>query len=81
MTEPPRDDAAQANLAAFGRRIRELRRQRDLTQEQLAHAAGLHRTIVGFIERGEREVGVSKVWPLAAALGVAAGDLFVEDSS
>lgn len=44
--------------------------------EQLAHAADLHRTVVGFIERGEREVGISKVWPLADALGVRPSDLF-----
>jgi transcriptional regulator with XRE-family HTH domain len=31
---------------------------------------------VGFIERGEREVGVTKVWALADALGVSASELF-----
>lgn len=64
------------HLVAFGRRLRELREERRLTQEQLAHAADLHRTVVGFIERGEREVGISKVWPLADALGVRPSDLF-----
>jgi transcriptional regulator with XRE-family HTH domain len=46
------------------------------TREQLAHEAGLHRTVVGFIERGEREVGIAKLWPLAAALGVPVSALF-----
>ena len=76
MASAGQGDDAQAHLAAFGARVRDLRRARNLTQEQLAHAAGLHRTIVGFIERGEREVGVSKVWPLAAALGVPASEMF-----
>jgi len=34
--------------------------------------------VVGFIERGDREVGLSKVWPLADALGVPAADLFAD---
>lgn len=64
------------HLQAFGARVRELRRSAGLSQEDLAHRAELHRTVVGFIERGEREIGVGKVWPLAAALGVAPADLF-----
>lgn len=56
--------------------MRKLRLQRDLSQEQLAHEAGLHRALIGFIERGDREVGISKLWPLANALGVNVGDLF-----
>lgn len=64
------------HLIEFGSRIRDLREARRLSKEQLAHAAGLHRTVVGFIERGDREVGISKVWALAAALGVPAAELF-----
>ena len=64
------------NLINFGHRVRELRESRHLSQEQLAHQSGLHRTVVGFIERGDREVGISKIWPLAAALGVPAAELF-----
>lgn len=79
MPVPSRDDESQAHLRSFGARVRQLRRARDLSQEQLAHEAGLHRTIVGFIERGEREIGVSKVWPLAAALGVPVPALFSEE--
>ena len=66
-----------AHLVAFGSRVRVLREQQGLSQEQLAHEARLHRTVVGFIERGDREVGITKVWALADALGVSAADLFV----
>jgi transcriptional regulator with XRE-family HTH domain len=49
-----------------------------MTQEQLAHEAGLHRTVVGFIERAERDVGISTLWPLAQALSVDVVELFQE---
>lgn len=66
------------HLLCFGRRVRDLRRARDLSQERLADLAGFHRTIIGFIERGDREVGISKLWPLADALGVSVSDLFTD---
>ena len=64
-------------LNEFGARVRVLRLDHGLSQEQLAHEAGLHRAVVGFIERGDREVGISKLWPLAAALGVEVQELFL----
>lgn len=64
------------HLLAFGNTVRALRKERQLSQEQLAHLAGMHRTIVGFIERGDREVGISKLWPLAEALQVPVAALF-----
>lgn len=63
-------------LITFGLHLRQLRVGRSLTQEQLAHNAGLHRTVVGFIERGERDIGISTLWPLAAALNVTVAELF-----
>lgn len=47
-----------------------------MTQEQLAEAASLHRTVVGFIERGERNISISMLWRLAPALGIDVADLF-----
>jgi transcriptional regulator with XRE-family HTH domain len=72
-------DEAQTHLLAFGLRVRDLRRACRLSQEELAHEAGHHRTVIGFIERGEREIGITKVWPLAAALGVRPSALFEGD--
>ena len=39
----------------FGKRVRELRRAKSLSQEELAFRAGVHRTYLGGIERGERK--------------------------
>jgi transcriptional regulator with XRE-family HTH domain len=73
---PVQDRVDRARLRKFGRRVRQLRREKELSQEQLAHLAGLHRAEVGFVERAEREIGLLKVWRLADALDVEAGDLF-----
>src|SRR5262245_39349137 len=56
--------------ADFGKRLRELREQAQLTRAELAERAGLHLQGVVKIERAEREPGWSTVLALAAALGV-----------
>lgn len=57
-------------LRKFGRRVRELRERAGLSQENLADQAGLHRTYIGGIERGERNVGLLNLCRLARALKV-----------
>ena len=59
----------------FGRRLRELRKARGLSQEELAFRAGLHRTYVSSAERGERNVALINIERLANALGVDIRDL------
>jgi transcriptional regulator with XRE-family HTH domain len=54
----------------FGRRLKVLRVERGLSQEQLGQAAGMHRTFIGLLERGERGVNVDRLPDLARALGV-----------
>jgi len=54
----------------FGKRVRELRLQRDISQEKLAELAELHRNYVGGIERGERNVALLNIVKLARALEV-----------
>ena len=61
--------------AAFGANVREQRRQLGLSQEQLAEACGLHRTYVGAIERGERNLSLLNIVRLADALSVTPADL------
>jgi transcriptional regulator with XRE-family HTH domain len=47
----------------------------------LAFRAELHRTYVGSVERGERNVTIASIYRLAKALGCRAGDLMPENSS
>ncbi len=54
--------------AALGRAVRRLRLEAQMTQEDLAHAAGLHWTYVGGIERGERNPSWENVVKLARGL-------------
>ena len=60
----------QSPEVAFGRVLRRLRRQRRLTQEDLAEASGCHRSYVSFLERGLKSPTLHTLFELAAALGV-----------
>lgn len=63
-------------LIVFGLTVRDLRRQRGLSQEDLAELCSLHRTYIGGIERGKRNVGLLNILTIANALDVPAGALF-----
>jgi len=65
----------------LGRRVRELRLTRGLSQEKLAFTAGVHRTYLGGIERGERNPTVKNLTLLARALGVSLTELFAFDET
>lgn len=54
----------------FGEKVRRLREGRGLSQEALADAAGLHRTHISLIERGQRSVRIETIERLALALRV-----------
>lgn len=63
-------------LQQFGQRIRELRKMAGWSQEQFAQKAGLDRTYVGGVERGERNVSLRNICRIASTLGVAPAELF-----
>ena len=60
----------------FGNRLREIRQEQCLTQEELAHRAGLNRTYIGDIERGEKNLTLVSMEKLTKALGVKLRDFF-----
>jgi transcriptional regulator with XRE-family HTH domain len=62
-------------LAAFGVAVRQLRVNRGLTQERLAEAAGIHRTYIGDVERGLRNVSLVNIVRIAKALSIEASTL------
>jgi len=63
-------------LVAFGKRVRELREAKGLSQEQFADKCGLDRTYISGIERGRRNVSLQNIEILAKALGVMIAELF-----
>jgi transcriptional regulator with XRE-family HTH domain len=65
-------------LKAFGERVRTMREQSGLSQEALAARVGIHRTYLGGVERGERNICLLNILRLAAALGAQPRDLFDE---
>lgn len=59
----------------FGRRVRACRKELGLSQEGLAEAAGLHRTYIGHLERGEVNPSLLNILKVAGALTVDASEL------
>ncbi len=75
----PKED----DLARFGARIRAERERLGVSQEELADRANLHRTYIGGVERGERNIGLLNLIRLARALRVTPASLlrdFKEES-
>jgi transcriptional regulator with XRE-family HTH domain len=60
----------------FGTRVRMLRTKKGLSQEAFADLCGLHRTYIGAIERGERNISLENIEKIARALGVNVQFLF-----
>jgi transcriptional regulator with XRE-family HTH domain len=63
----------------FARNLREIRVKQGLSQEELADIAGLHRTYVGSVERGERNISIDNMERLASALKINIQDLLIDD--
>jgi transcriptional regulator with XRE-family HTH domain len=63
-----------------GRNIRRHREARQMSQEDFADFLGFHRTYVGGVERGERNLSLRSVERIAARIDVAALDLLIENA-
>ena len=61
---------------AFGTHLRSLRLKLGLSQEEVAHRAGLHVTYLSGIERGNRNPSLRNIRKIGMALGVSVGELF-----
>lgn len=61
----------------FGDRVRELRTEKKLSQEALANKCKLHRTYIGNVERGEKNISLENIEKIAKALEVKVSDLFM----
>lgn len=63
-------------LVAFGQRVKALRKEKGLSQEALAALADIDRSYMGHIERGEKNITLTKIYQIADALKVTASSLF-----
>ena len=74
--DPMSSNRAEVVQKQFGSRMRTLRQQRGLSQEELAYNCELDRTYIGSVERGERNISLVNIHLIAAALGVSPKELF-----
>lgn len=63
-------DSKQKILIQLGERVREIRKKKGLSQEELAYKADLHRTYIGMIERAEKNITLLNIEKIANALEV-----------
>lgn len=63
-------------IKEFGKVVQKLRKERGITQEELSFRAGLHRTYIGMIDRGEKNITLANIEKVANALNVSLKELF-----
>lgn len=64
-------------LLQFGKRVKELRTQNKLTQEQFAQKTGLHKNYIGMVERGERNPSLINIQVIAKGLEISISNLMM----
>ncbi len=63
-------------LVKFGKKIREVRAKRGISQEALADIANVHRTYIGMVERAEKNITLLNIQKLSKALKIDIKELF-----
>ena len=66
-------------LALFGSRLKALRKERKMTQQEVAQKLKLHNSYIGLLERGERIPSLITVERVASYFGIKSSDLIVEE--
>jgi len=62
----------------FGKRVKELRKKKNLSQERLAHICGLDRTYINSVENGKRNISIKNIEKILKALDVTWCNFFSE---
>lgn len=63
-------------LIKFGQKVKKIRNEQKISQEELAFRAGLHRTYIGMIERAEKNITLVNIEKISKALNINIKDLF-----
>ena len=66
-------------LIKFGEKVRKIRKEKELSQEELAYKADLHRTYIGMIERAEKNITLINIEKIANALEVEMKELLANN--
>jgi transcriptional regulator with XRE-family HTH domain len=69
-------DDAKIQLKVFGLSVREIRKSKNISQEDLGYKSELHRTYIGMIERGEKNITLLNIYKLARGLDIEINYLF-----
>lgn len=64
-------------LIEFGNRVRQLRNEKGWSQEELSFKSGFHRTYIGMIERGERNISLKNIAIISKTFNLKIEELFI----
>ena len=62
-------------IKEFGLRIKQLRKEKNISQEKLSFVTGFHRTYIGMVERGERNISLTNIAVFAKAFKMTVSEL------
>jgi len=65
-------------LIEFGNRVRQLRKEKGWSQEELSFKSGFHRTYIGMVERAERNISLKNIARVAKTFDIKIEDLFTD---